>query len=54
MTMINAYYASIFSPLYFDSTRGPFVVEYMGYTEREDDDYTAFGVGPSYSVMIIF
>jgi hypothetical protein len=52
--MINAYFASMFSPLAFESTRAPFIVQYMGYTEREDDDCVSFGVGPSYSVLIIF
>lgn len=54
MNMINAYYASMFSPLHFDSTREAFIVQYMGYAERDEGDYTAFGVGPSYSVLIIF
>ena len=54
MNMINAYHASPFSPLHFDNTREAFIVQYMGYTERDEGDYIAFGVGPSYSVLIIF
>jgi len=52
--MINAYFASMFSPIHFESTRAPFIVQYMGYTEREHADYVSFGAGPSYSVLIIF
>ena len=52
--MINAYYPSIFTALHFESARAPFIVEYMGYTEREHADYVSFGAGPSYSVLIIF
>ena len=52
--MINVYFASVFSPVHFEATRPPFVVQYMGYTAVEDDDRTALTVGPSYSVLIIF
>lgn len=52
--MINAYFASMFSPLHFESPRAPFLVQYMGYTACEDDDCVSFRVGPSYSVLIIF